>query len=91
MSIRGLFGTTTTALTSAVTGTVKLGNAVGEVTTYISRKSKELNHKDTIRMEELRRKEERTKELANMFGTDDVQELKDSIKQLEDFYDEIFK
>lgn len=91
MSIRGLFGTTTTALTSAVTGTVKLGSAVGEVTTYISRKAEELNHKDTIRMEELRKKEERTKELVNMFGTEDVQELKESIKQLEDFYDEIFK
>lgn len=91
MSIRGLFSTTTTAAVAAVAGTVKLGNTVGKVTTYIDRKADELNHKDTIRMEKIRQMEERTKELVNMFGTDDVQELKESIKQLEDFYNEIFK
>lgn len=91
MSIRALLSTSTSALTSAVSGTVRLGNVLGEGTEWLARHAEQLNSKETIRKEELRRKQETSRELKEMFGGDSVEELKANIKEVEDFYDEIFK
>lgn len=91
MSIRALLSTSTAAATSAISGTVRLGSVIGEGTEWLARHAEQLNSKETIRKEELRRKQETSRELREMFGGETAEEVKANIKEVEDFYDEIFK
>lgn len=90
MSLKTLFSTTTTAATAAVTGTVKLGSAVGQTTEWLSEWANSLNSEKAKQLRLAEREWElnqRQMELLRQKAEIDVRALKealDSAKQVDE-------
>ena len=94
MSIRGLFSTSTSALESAVKGTVEAGKIIGNASQWAVRQSERWNNETVVKAEEIEHKAVLIERVASAVGfTSDYDEnnVVEEVTKLNTAFNTIFK